>query len=157
MPIPDEFRDDPVLGPLVHDLEAANARVNAHETRLKAHEDQWLRDRYTGQLGGIAARHNARFKDKPFDQKSFLDFAVGTGSTNLDVAYRAWVAEDLVALECKEAEERGIRRGEREARRSRFQPPRRPAGLPESLQDLKDEDVLADPEIAQHLRDWSDR
>jgi hypothetical protein len=153
----EQLEADPVLGPMFKELREAKERVDAHETRLKAHEDQWIRDRYTGQLGSIAARHNAKFKDKPFDQKAFLDFAVESNTPNLDVAYKAWIADDLVALERKDAEEKGVERGKAAARVptvpfGRRRTPARPQGLPESLQDLKDEDVLNDPEMQEAMR-----
>lgn len=148
----EQLEADPVLGPLYRELKESTARVEAHEARLKSHEDQWLRDRYTGQIAFIAQRHNSKFKDKPFDQKAFLDYVLETNTPNLEVAYKSWVADDMVAMESKAAEERGVEKGKAAAKVTtvpfgRRRTPPKPQGLPESLQDLKDDDVLNDPEM----------
>src|SRR6266404_3909810 len=149
MAIPDEFRDDPVLGPLVRDLDAATGRISAHEQRMAAYEAARLIDGFRGQLAAL------KQADPDLDPDELVRFAVSTGTPNLRVAHRAFQAERVAERARQEAEARGFEKGQRLARQARNRPPllRKPAGV-ESLQDLKEEDVLADPEIRAAM--WPD-
>src|SRR2546426_8133946 len=110
----DDFVSDPVLGPIVTKLGEAHERLQAHEARLAAHEDGFLRREYMGQLAELGRHYSGRYK-KAFDQKAFLDFVVQRRTPNLGVAYDAFSLEDERALAVREGEEIGFRKGEREA------------------------------------------
>src|SRR2546426_10574826 len=109
----DDFVSDPVLGPIVTKLGEAHERLQAHEARLGAHEDGFLRREYMGQLAELGRHFNARY-GKAWDQSAFLDFALRRRTPDLGLAYDSFTLEDERALVRKEAEERGFRRGERE-------------------------------------------
>ena len=113
----DELVSDPVLGPIVRKLGEAHERLQAHEARLGAHEDGFLRREYMGQLAELGRHYNARYnkdgKGKAFDQKAFLDYVIQRRTPNLGVAYDSFTLEDERALAVREGEESGRRRGER--------------------------------------------
>src|SRR2546425_11457803 len=102
----EELLSDPLLGPLVKKLATAEERVKAHEARLTAHEDTWLRGQYAAQLTTLGKRWNDRFnadgKGKPFDQKSFLDFVLQRRTPDLELAYDSFSFEDERALAVRE-------------------------------------------------------
>ena len=157
----EELLADPILGPLYTRLTSATKTLEAHETRLKTHEDTWLKAGFESQLRTIAARHTLRFnkdgKGKAFDQKAFLDYAIQRGVSDLEVAYEAFSRPDEIALTEQEAEARGIEKGKTQARVpvvpfGRRRAPVRPEGLPATLQELDDDKVLADPEMQQAMQ-----
>jgi len=170
----DELLADPVLGGIVRKLHATQAKldealtkVTAHDERLNAHEDTWLRNGYAHQLREIATYHNGRFnrdgKGKAFDQQQFLDYVLRRAQANpandLGVAYNEFARQDEFGLVAREAKERGRQQGQREGARSgssagpwgapRVRPPH--LGGVESLQDLTDDQVLSDPDIQEAL------
>src|SRR3989442_8042833 len=89
----DDLLADPILGPIVTRLKGATERLEAHETRLKQHEDTWLQTKYLGEITQIEKAHNTAFnadgKGKAFDRKGFLDYVLERRITDLDSAYRA--------------------------------------------------------------------
>src|SRR5437660_9230752 len=117
MPLPDEFRDDPVLGPLVHDLEQTTARLTAQERRMAASEDARLRDGYLSQLAAL------KQADPDLDPDELVRFAVSTGTPNLRVAHRAFRADRVAERARQEADARGFEKGQRLARQARSRPP----------------------------------
>src|SRR3989442_4995957 len=148
----DELVSDPVLGPIVRKLGEAHERLQAHEARLGAHEDGFLRREYMGQLADLGRHYNARYnkdgKGKAWDQSAFLDFALRRRTPDLGLAYDSFTLEDERALAVREGEERGRRRADREASAPRrYTPPPKPAGLPASFQELDDEGYLNDPDM----------
>jgi hypothetical protein len=161
----DELLADPVLGGIVRKLNATQAkldeaveRVSQHDERLKTHEDTWTRRDIVGRLGDIAERHHRRF-GKPLDPQRLIGFALQRNVPDLEVAYRALTLDDAVAAASAEAEERGKQRGRRERHHSSSSgspwgaPSVRPPHLGgvESLQELTDEQVLADPDIRRAM------
>jgi hypothetical protein len=157
----EDLLGDPVLGPLARRLKAAEERYSAHEERLKTHEDTFLRERYVGKLNELGDRYNQRYnadgKGKKFDRDGLLEYATRNQVVNLDVAYDAWSRADEIEQIRKESEDRGEERGRKKASvppvpMGRRHGPTKPAGLPESLQDLKDDDVLNDPEMQEAMR-----
>lgn len=173
-PTDEELDADPVLRRLHRrtidtqkQLTDALAKVEAHETRLANHESTWIQRDYVDQLGRIGTYHNGRFnkdgKGKAFDQAAFIDFVTTRSkvnpafATDLGLAYNEYSRTDEMALVAREAEERGREAGKREARippipNGRRNTPVRPEGLPASLQELSDEQVLNDPDIQTALR-----
>lgn len=169
-PTEEQLLADPVLGRIVKRLyrtesalEDATKKLNEHGERLEGHEATWLRSGYANQLREIAAHHNGRHnkdgKGKPFDQEKFLGFAIERGITDLGVAYRAFALGDDLRLAAEEAEERGRQRGRRERHHGgssgspwgapSIRPPH--LGNISSLQELTDDQVLADPDIRKAL------
>jgi hypothetical protein len=159
----DELAGDPVLGPLVKKISTLEGKLTEtralakdHGDRLQRHENTWIASSYQTQLSNIAAHHERRF-GKRFDRDNFLQYAVGHGVTDLETAYRSWSLDAEVEKARKDAEERGAARRRREtgAGRSLFDAPRiRPPhlGNVESLDQLTDDQVFADPDIQAALR-----
>ena len=98
----EDLQKDPVLRHLTERLDTA---LN----RLQMHEQGYLRDRYTQQLQTL------KFTDEA-DKRKFLDFAVGNKMTDLDQAHRLYTRDRDLENAVKEAEQRGIERGRKEAR-----------------------------------------
>ena len=161
----DELLADPVLGGLVRKLNATQAqldeavtKVRAHDERLQTHEDTWTRRDIVGRLGAIAERHERRF-GKPLDAQRLIGFCLERNVADLETAYRALTLDDAVAAASAEAEDRGKQRGRRERHHGSSSgspwgaPSIRPPHLGgvESLQELTDEQVLADPDIQRAM------
>lgn len=164
----EDLETDPVLGSLVKGIKSMREELagvlresKEHATRLKGHEDAWVQRDYSVKLNELGQRFNTRFnkdgKGKAWDQKAFLDYCLPRQIVDLEAGYTAFThAEELKAVE-EEAEQRGIEKGKAAQRIAHLpdgrgaRAPQRPKGLPERLQDLKDEDVLNDPEMRQAM------
>ena len=161
----EEIEADPVLGPMAKRLKSAAERLEAHEARLGMHEQTWLKDRITGQIANLAARHNARFKEKPFDQDGFLKSVQerplwttqgGAQELDLESSYNNWVRNDEMARITSEAEARGVEKGKQAARVpavpfGRRRAPARPEGLPASFQEVTEDMIAADPDVIEAM------
>lgn len=159
----DQILQDPLLGPMMKRLQAAEQAQTAHAERIKLHEDTWLKNQYVSQLATIEGRWNGRYnadgKGTPFDKKAFLDRVIETQTTNLDLAFDAFSRPAEIDAVRKESEARGVEKGRAAARVPVVPIGRRSArptvqGLKEgdTLQDLTDDMVLADEEIQSALR-----
>jgi len=153
----EELANDPVLGPLVRELDEAKARLNVHAQHLGAHATTYLRDHFSATLGRL------KQADPDLDVSDFLNFCQRSPAidrtrdlVDLDATYRAYAHNRLVARAEKQAREQGEEQGRREAGRApRFQPRYRPKHLEgvETL-DQAEEAAMRDPDILQTLDDW---
>lgn len=160
-----DLRADPAFRLMFERHDAAAESLKAHEARLVSHENAFLRDRFNNQLESFSTRHNARFnsdgRGKAFDQKEFLDYVQkkplwtntnGNPELDLETSYSNWTRTDEIAQIISEAEARGVERGKAAARVpavpfGRRRTPTKAAGLPETFQAVKTDDIENDPEI----------
>lgn len=163
----EDYLNDPVLGPQQRKIKALEERLESlwkeGQTRIQQTENTILRDRFMGTLATIAARHNAEFKDKPFDQGEFLDkfqrnplmrFDPQTGQSlpDMETFHANMTHEDRIKAREAEAEQRGIKKGQEQARVPRVPFGRRSASPaadagPKTFGEVTQDTVLNDPEM----------
>ena len=153
----EELLADPVLGDIVREGDQAKAEIKQLRRELDEGKNYILRREYEARLETLGNRYNSRFnkdgKGKAWDQKAFLDHAINTNTSNLDVAYNSFTLEDEASARAKEAEERGYEKGLKQGKVPNIPIGRRRAPLSEkdlagkSFQDISEEDIAADPEI----------
>jgi hypothetical protein len=153
----EELLADPILGPLYKDLKEAREQLKTHEARLAQHEQTWTRTNFMKTIAELKGR------DKELNVDEFLGYSqkhpvidVENQVVDLEATHRNYAHDRLVAAARKEGEAAGIEKGKATQVPTvpfgRRRAPVKPQGLPESLDQLKDDDVLNDPEIQEAMR-----
>ena len=141
---------DPVLGPMVRDLDDRTKRLEALEERAKQHELIYVTNQYKSQLDQFRTQY------PDLDQAAMLQFAKERNLTDLEVARRAYTYDSALEKAKAEARAAGVEEGKKQARVTHvpFGTRRAAAPNPNAPKSLAEAEQVAasDPDILAAMR-----